>query len=349
MSISVFKMSGLVAGVALAVGLAMPAAAQKVEGPKVTWNFNMFGPKRAATWGQEELARLMSEATGGNFTMNIHYGDVLGPARESLDALNIGAYDMSLVASGFIPGKLPVIEGGALPFLPIPTVYHATALREVLVNHPAGKADVARWGTFNIMQVPFAINEFIGKGAPPLTLADWKGKRVRALGGDARAMQLLGAVATNMPAPEIYGAVERGMLDGISSLPYAHAAFKLQEITNWYTLNMGLSSPTSLLLASSKTYDALPPQYKKLLADLAPGVLRKWIDVFKEDDDKAIELFKARGMRGITYPEAELAKLGTSVKPIWDDWVAVVNKQGFNGQELLDKMIEAAKATKVPG
>jgi len=346
---SVFKAAGLVTGAALAVGMALPAAAQKVEGPKVTWNFNMFGPKRAATWGQEELARQLSDRTGGNFTMNIHYGDVLGPARESIDALNIGAYDMSLIATGFTPGKLPVIEGAALPFLPIATVYHATELREVIVNDPAGKADVARWGTINIMQVPFAINEFIGKGKPPVTLADWKGKRVRALGGDARAMQLLGAVATNMPAPEIYGAVERGMLDGISSLPYAHATFKLQEVSNWYTINMGLSSPASLLLASKKTYDALPPQYQKLLADLSPPIMRKWIDVFKEDDDKAIALFKAKGMTGITYPEAELANLRVSVKPIWDDWVAVVDKQGHNGKALLDKMIKAAEATKVPG
>jgi len=346
---SVFKVAGFVAGVALATGVAMPASAQKVEGPKVAWNFNMFGIKRAATWGQEELARQLEEATGGNFTMRIHYGDALGPARESIDALKIGAYDMSLIATGFTPGKLPVMEGSALPFLPIPTVYHATELREALVHDPAGKADVARWDTVVIMQVPFAINEFIGKGEPPLTLAGWKGKRVRALGGDAKAMQLLGAVATNMPAPEIYGAVERGMLDGISSLPYAHAAFKLQEVSDWYTVNMGLSSPASLLLASKKTYDALPPQYKKLLADLSPPIMRKWIDVFKADDDKAIALFNAKNMTPVTYPETELEKLRGSVKPIWDGWTAAVDKQGHDGKALLDRMIKAANATKAPG
>lgn len=349
MTHSIPKMSGLVAGVALALGLALPAAAQKVDGPKVTWNFNMFGAKRAATWGQEELARQLSDATGGNFTMNIHYGDALGPARESIDALSIGAYDMSLIASGFTPGKLPVIEGGALPFLPTPTIYHATELREALYYHPAAKTDVARWGTITIMQVPFGVNEWIGKGNPPLTLADWKGKRVRALGGDARAMQLLGAVVANMPQPEVYGGIERGMLDGVSSLPYAHVAFKLHEISNWYTTNMGLSSPASVLLASTKTYNALTPQYKKLLADLSPPIMRKWIDVFKRDDDAGIEVYKAKGMRGIAYPEAELEKLRGSVKPIWDDWVADVTKKGYNGQDVLDTMIKAAKATKVPG
>jgi TRAP-type C4-dicarboxylate transport system substrate-binding protein len=112
---------------------------------------------------------------------------------------------------------------------------------------------------------------------------------------------------------------------------------------------MGLSSPSGMVLASTKSLDMLPPQYKKLMADLAPGVMRKWIDVFKQDDDKGIEQFKARGMTPISYPEAELGKLRGSVKPIWDEWVATVNKQGHNGDDILEKMIRAANATRVGG
>lgn len=349
MNISVSRVSGLIAGLAAIIGLAAPALAQNVGGPKVAWNFNMFGNKRAVTWGQEELARQLSEATGGNFTMTIHYGDALGPARESIDALSIGAYDMSVIVPGYTPGKLPVMEATGLPFLPVPTIHHASAVREALLAHPASKADVARWGAVTTMQVPIGINEFIGKGAPPLTLAAWKGKRVRAVGGDARAMQLLGAVASSMPQAEVYGGVERGMLDAISSLPYAHVAFKLHELTNWYTTNMGISTPASYVMASNKSYDALPPQYKKLIADLSPPIVRRWIDVFKRDDDSAVDAYKARGMTPVTYPDAELDKLRSAAKPIWDEWIALVAKQGHNGQDILDKMIQAAKAAKVSG
>jgi TRAP-type C4-dicarboxylate transport system substrate-binding protein len=112
---------------------------------------------------------------------------------------------------------------------------------------------------------------------------------------------------------------------------------------------MGLSSASFLMPASKKSYDALPPQYQRLLHDLSPPAMRKWIEVFKEDDDKAIALFKAKGLVPVTYPEAELAKLRNSVRPIWDEWIASVNKQGYNGTELLDVMIKAANATKVPG
>jgi len=349
MSGFVLKAAAMVGAFGLALGIGGPGFAQKVEGPKVAWNFNMYGQKRAASFGQEELARQLSAATGGNFTMTIHYGEVLGPPREALDGLSIGAFDMALVGSGFTPGKIPVIEGSALPFLPTPTIYHATEVREALFFHPSGLADVARWGAVTIMQVPLAINEFMGKGKPPLTLADWKGKRFRALGGDARALQILGASGVNMPAPEIYGGVERGMLDGMSTAPYAFVSFRLHEISAWYTTNMGLSSASFLLPASKKSYDALPPQYRALLHDLAPGVMREWIEVFKADDDKAIALFKAKGLTPVAYPESELVKLRGSVRPIWDDWVANVTKQGYDGAALLDAMIQAATATKVPG
>jgi TRAP-type C4-dicarboxylate transport system substrate-binding protein len=280
--------------------------------------------------------------------LNVHYGEALAPAREALDGLSIAAYEMALVGAGFMPGKIPVIEGTGLPFLPTPTHYHTTAVREALFYHPSGRADLARWNTIPIMQVPLGSNEFMGKGTPPRMLADWKGKRVRALSGDAKAMQLLGAAPANLPAPEVYGAVERGLLDAMSSQLQAFDSFRMQEICNWYTTNMSLSSPAFVLGASKKAFDALPPQYRQLLTDLSPGVMRAWLELYREADDKAVELYKARGMTAILFPESELQTLRGSIKPVWDEWVASVNRQGYNGQDLIDVMVKAAERTKAP-
>jgi len=348
MNRSIRHVLALVSATAIGAGLAAPAAAASVEGPKVTWNISMFGPKRGLTYGVEELARVVAEATGGSFAMNVHYGETLGPAKEMLDGLNIGAFDLAMVASGFTPGKLPVIEGSALPFLPTPTIYHAVAMRDGFYRHPAPNADVGRWGATLVMQGPFSSFEFVGRGAPPLALADWKGKRVRATGGDARAMQLLGAAPTSLASTEYYAGLERGILDAVSSLPYAHIVYRLHEISTWYTTNLALSTAASPVLASTRSINALPPQYRKLIADSAPGVVERWTKVLLEDDLKGIEQFKARGMRAITYAEPELARLRAAIRPIWDEWVADMNKRGNNGQELLDLMIESAGKARLP-
>jgi hypothetical protein len=289
-----------------------PAIAAAVDGPKVAWNISMFGPKRGLTYGFEDMARVVAEATG------------------------------------FTPGKLPVVEGSALPFLPTPTIFHAVAMRDGYYTHPAPNADMARWGATLIMQGPFASFEFVGRGAPPLTLAGWKGKRVRATGGDARAMQLLGAAPSSLPSTEYYNGIERGILDAVSSLPYAHVAYKLHEVTNWYTTNLALSTAASPVLASTKSMNALPPQYRKLIADSAPGVVERWARVLLEDDIKGVELFKARGMQAITYADSELQQLRLAIKPIWDDWIAEMSKRGLNGQELIDLMVRSARNAKMP-
>src|SRR3546814_17285227 len=82
-------------------------------------------------------------------------------------------------------------------------------------------------------------SEFIGTGAPPKSLDDWKGRRVRAIGGIGEATRVLGAVPTSVPAPEVYTSLERGMVSA-ASLPftYNHVAMRLHQISQWYTVNM---------------------------------------------------------------------------------------------------------------
>src|SRR3546814_18446752 len=76
--------------------------------------------------------------------------------------------------------------------------------------------------------------EFLGAGEPPLKLADWKGKRVRATGGIGDAMRLLGATPTSVPAPEVYTSLERGMINE-AAFPYTTrtASFRMHEDDRW--------------------------------------------------------------------------------------------------------------------
>jgi len=331
---------------ALAMAIAAPASADTVSGPKVHWNFNMYGPKRAVTAGPEELARLVSEATGGNFTIQVHLGAALGPPREAIDAVSIGAYEITLIVSGFTPGKLPVVEGLGLPMLPTPTIHHGRAMREGYFTHPAPNADVARWKAKVITPMPIPSNEFVGKGKPPRTLADWRGMRVRALGGDAKTMQLLGASAQNFPPPEIYSALERGLLDATSSTLNSHGAFRMYEVGNWYTTNMAISSAPSLIIAGDGAMAALPPQYRKVLADVVKPTNDFWLARLASDDQKAVEAFKANNLTAVTFSDAELAGIREVVKPIWNEWVADMDKRGLPGAELLQLMIDSAGKAK---
>jgi TRAP-type C4-dicarboxylate transport system substrate-binding protein len=328
----------------LGVGIASTAYAQsKVDGPKVHWNFSVWGNKRGNTLGVEELSRLLSEATNGNFVIQIHYGEALAAARENLDGIAIGAFETALVGPAFTPGRLLAAEGLGLPFLPLPNLHVIRLVQEEYWKHPDTKHELARANALCLLTVPLPANEFIGKGKVPATLADWKGMRVRALGGDAQAMKNLGAVPANLPPPDLYGSLDRGLLDAVSLPYYAIASFKLHEVTRWYTTNMALSIGASLMAGNIKAYESLPPQYKKLLADLHKPSLDYYEKANDEAAHAAVELFRARNLAPVTYSSVDRENLGAIARPIWDEWVDSVTKKGYKGQELLQLMLDTAR------
>jgi TRAP-type mannitol/chloroaromatic compound transport system substrate-binding protein len=84
----------LTAAAAVAMGLSF-AATEAAAGSKVEWNLSAWGNPRAVTRGMERFAEYVEEASGGNFTIQIHYGETLSPARQNLDAVSIGAFEMA--------------------------------------------------------------------------------------------------------------------------------------------------------------------------------------------------------------------------------------------------------------
>ncbi len=63
------------------------------------WNVSVWGKRRAFTEHVEKLAELVSEKTGGEFTMNISYGG-LSKNKENLDGISIGAFEVAQFCAG---------------------------------------------------------------------------------------------------------------------------------------------------------------------------------------------------------------------------------------------------------
>ena len=109
---------------------------------------------------------------------------------------------------------------------------------------------------------------------------------------------------------------------------------------------MSISATPCFVFAGSKAFDGLPPQYRKLMMDSVPASLDHWESAFVREDAVAEEAFKAKKLVPVTFQEGELQNLREQVRPIWDAWVADMDKRGFNGAELLKLMIESAGKAK---
>lgn len=130
--------TALKGGVAVALVASFAAEAMAEE-----WNVSLWGQRRAFTEHVEKLAELVSEKTGGDFTLNISYGG-LSNNRENLDGISIGAFEMAQFCAGYHEDKNPSITVLELPFLGVGSLEQERAVSQALYAHPAAAGDLAR-------------------------------------------------------------------------------------------------------------------------------------------------------------------------------------------------------------
>lgn len=338
------RMAGTAVAFALVLGLVgQPAGAQGTP-TGTAWDMSLFGTPRASTHNFDRMAELVSAGTNGRFTINLHYGSTLAAPKEHLDGVQIGAFHAAQVVPGYTPGRLSSIDVLELPALPIPSmdVYSTVNIR--YLAHPVVKADVARWNGYAIMGITVPPYEFVGRGKPPLDLfEDWKGRRIRAVGGTGAVIKLIGAVPQNLPAPEIYGGMDRGVVDGAALQHYGIHSYRLQEVANWYTTNMASNYSAVLMIANLDAWNKLPDGYRKLVRDSVRPAMDAQRDAYGPADDAALAAFKARNLVAVTYLQKDIAKWSDMALPIWEEWVQAVTAKGYPGRELLDFVLKTAR------
>ena len=319
----------------MGVGTFGPNAAQAamVDGPELKWNVSLWGKKRAFTAGVEALSAMVAEKTGGKWTIELHYGGALSKSRENLDGLSVDAFEAAMFCNFYHPKKNPALMVLTMPFLPMGDWDDNKAIREAVYAHEAVKKELAQWNAMAYVSSFLPQYEFLGKGEPPMALDDWKGKTVRAGGGLGRAMKVLGATPTSSTATEVYTGVQQGTMDAASfPFTYSHVAYKIHEVTEWFTANLSPGTSDCPLAFSINAYDALPDQYKKLLDDVRPAVIDAQIQAYIDIDKVNLPMLEEK-LKKVVYSDEQLATFrGAAGKPVIEDVDCKENEGKFDAR-----------------
>ena len=334
---------------ALAAGLSMSmgAVAAEVDGPSVNWKLSTWGKQRAFTAGVEEMAKQLDQKTGGKFKVKIFYGGALSKAKENLDGLKLNAFEAAMFCNFYHPGKNPANMVFTMPFVDLGDPRVSRDVRAAMYQHPALQDEMKQWNAMLYVSSMLPQYEFLGKGEAPRTPKDFNGLRVRAGGGVAMAMERLGATKTTVPATEVYTGMERGTFDAASfPFTYAHAAYKVHEVADWYTANLSPGTSECPVVLNQKAYDKLPPQYQKLLMDIKPAINKAQLAAYANIDKKNLPMFEQK-MKRVVLSEAQLEDFRKEAgQPVWDQWVAE-NQDKFDARGVLNAMlaeVDKAKA-----
>ncbi|MFT5868162.1 MAG: TRAP-type C4-dicarboxylate transport system substrate-binding protein [Paracoccaceae bacterium] len=302
------------------------------------WNVSLWGQRRAFTEHVHYMADAVSEATNGDFTMNISYGGLSGN-RENLDGISIGAFEVAQFCAGYHRDKNPTITVLELPFLGVSNLREEVAVSHAVYAHPATQADLGRWNARLLMTSPMPQYNLVGTGEPRDAIAEFDGMRVRATGGIGQLFESVGGVPTSVTSSEAYNAMESGVVDTVAFAQHAHLSFRTIDIADWWTENLNPGTVNCPVVVNTDAYAALSPEYQAILDEAVDGSIEYYLANYGELLERWDALLEERGVEIVTIPEAELALLAENAAPIHAAWIESMNSQGLPGQELYDLVL----------
>jgi C4-dicarboxylate-binding protein DctP len=227
--------------------------------------------------------------------------------KNSVPVLQKGGVELALVQTGFWTGVVPSISVCA--FL---TYYNNfDHFRGVLDGYPGqifrkdfeekGNLKVLTWANYGPLE--------ICSKTPLKTLEDFKGRRLRAPGGDfAVWVKGVGAGPVTMNSGEVYQALQRGTVDGAISGPSSFDQRKWYEV-NKYMTDSALSPVYAyFMLLHVNTWKKLSPELQKVFMDAAKKAHDFNIKACDEEDRVSREKLLKMGMVANKISTKELGR-----------------------------------------
>ena len=153
---------------------------------------------------------------------------------------------------------------------------------------------------------------------PVKSLADFKGKKMRATGLDGPIVKQLGAAAVSLPATDMYISLQRGTVDGVIYPFYTLRTYKLYEVVK-YIIKPGFHTPSISGVYLNLDF------WKKLTEEQRQAVDKAGLETFHETsllsdkwDQEAVDEAAAKGVKVLELSQADVKKMRELCRPLWD-------------------------------
>lgn len=247
----------------LLVGINNVQAQQKV------YKWDMTYPLYRGTWDWKILEKWVAHvkaASGGRIVITPHASGEIMPVMETFDAVSTGTLKIDFSYGPYWIGKLPmaIYASGSPPFtLPrweqYKVLYYELGLEKLI------RKAYAKHNIFFVAAMP-TNNAVLLSKFPVRKVSDLKGKKLRATGLYAEVMSAAGASAVYFPWGEIYGALEKGTIDGVIAGPLSSQADSgFHEPTKYFLETPITPVDAWSLHINMDTWNALPDDLKHIL------------------------------------------------------------------------------------
>lgn len=337
------KSAGMIAGAGALGGFPFVVTAKD----KISFKFDSYisetaGPSGLDEWFLSELEK----RSDGVVNVRRYWAASLNKVGEHLSAVRDKTSEMSLISPGYYQSDLPVTRGlewyfkmeraDALQLVCRDVYDQFEPLREEWEKRH--RARVMYWTNWNY--APFITRK------PIKSLDDIKGMRIRGYGVATDVIERLGGTAVPMAAPEVYTALERGVLDGVYGFDFITAvAYKLHEIAPHFTdIGDGPHGPSATVI-NTDVWNSFPPEIQSLCDEIVAEIYDgKYTEIMTDLNHKYVEKATGEGVQFSRLADDQKQAAKDLVQPAqvkrWENDVATPAKiDGEQMQTLIDAAI----------
>lgn len=232
--------------------------------PPVELRVSLFVPaSNPATRLFEILANELRDRSDGQLSLKLFPNEALGSTAEQYKLARNGTADLAYIMHGATPGRFPLTELAALPFVTRDPVNGTAALMRVLPGHLAAEHPGVRV-LFLAANAPMAIHAT----RPVSSAADLAGLRVRSAGAVvASTLAALGAVPANIMPLDVPSALADGRIDAAAMTFEGAMINRLADVAS-HSLELNANTVTFGLVMNEASYGAFAPDLQAVLDDV---------------------------------------------------------------------------------
>lgn len=290
----------------------------------------------------EPFIEEIKEASGGRINITVHPGGAIVTGQSAIDDITSGAVDMIWTLPGYTAGRFPLSEMFEFPDQ-FTSAEQATETTWKLLeeNEEFYNEFNSDYITFNLYLSD--VGDIYTSNKAIHTPADLAGVSLRAPSSMVeRIIQTWGATSANMPMPEAYDNIERGIVQGLITGHSAIPTYKLYEVINYATDGLNVYTTFQMMSISKAAWDKLSAEDQELFQTIGGKALSlKSAKLYDELHQSGLDDMKAQGVEVYEVTDAEKEEFKALAEPIIDEYIAELDGKGYAAQDFYDQLIAA--------
>ena len=295
------------------------------------WNIHNDGHPN--TPAMDRFAELVKEKTGGEVTIDVFHGGVLGTQPDALEQVRIGAIEVGNFSMGPIGPMVKEANLVSLPFI-FKSVPHMFRVMEGEAGTIMANA-MADAGLIPLSWFDAGARSFYSQKAIE-TPADVSGLKIRVMNNDLYTA-MISAMDGN-PSPmafsEVQQALKTGVVDGAENNFPSFKNVGHYEVTTHYSLSEHLIIPECICVNTAK-FNALSPELQVAVRGAAEEAALYQRELWAVQSGQARKDVEAAGIK--VNEIADKSPFQSAMAKVYDDYLAA--------NPDMTKLVEIAQST----